>query len=537
MQSTLSIGANSNALGGLTDEQVFTLVATYRDRLVAVKKASRQIIPLTRPTLVHLKKLAEISHENINPFIGACINPPRTCILTNYCSRGSLQDILENDDIKLDRSFKISLIMDLANGLNFIHSSFLICHGHLKSTNCLVDSRWVLKISSYGVGIFRDVAAHDDKLGEYEVYRRKLWTAPEILRLEGSAIYPENGTQKGDIYSFGIILQEILCRALPFFIGMNELTPTDVIDNLKEIRTTPFRPDLPLSSRQSDVALVDLITSCWDEHPEARPSASAIKQAVLKVNHGKKINILDNMVQLLEKYASNLEEIVESRTRELVVEKKKTDSLLYQMLPESVAEQLKMGKKVEAEIFEGVTIYFSDIVGFTSLSSDSSPMQIVNLLNDLYTLFDDTIEKYDVYKVETIGDAYMVVSGVPKKNENRHVAEIASMALDLLSKVKEFKVRHRPDHHLCLRIGLHTGPCAAGVVGLTMPRYCLFGDTVNIASRMESNGQPHKIHLSSETREALSGFKGYVIEMRGQIEIKGMGPVVTYWLLDGQVVE
>ncbi|KAJ8309667.1 hypothetical protein KUTeg_011532 [Tegillarca granosa] len=118
----------------------------------------------------------------------------------------------------------------------------------------------------------------------------------------------------------------------------------------------------------------------------------------------------------------------------------------------------------------------------------SSPMEVVSLLNDLYSMFDATIDIYDVYKVETIGDAYMVASGLPVPNGIRHAGEIGTMALDLLSQCGTFTIHHMPDVPLRLRIGLHTGPCVAGVVGLTMPRYCLFGDTVNTASRMESTG-------------------------------------------------
>ncbi|XP_014680272.1 PREDICTED: atrial natriuretic peptide receptor 2-like, partial [Priapulus caudatus] len=122
----------------------------------------------------------------------------------------------------------------------------------------------------------------------------------------------------------------------------------------------------------------------------------------------------------------------------------------------SVAEKLKLGKTINPEYFQQVTIFFSDIVGFTKLAAESAPMQVVDLLNDLYTCFDTILENFDVYKVETIGDAYMVVSGLPVPNGNRHAAEIATMALELLSEVCVFRIRHKPGHQLQLRVGIHS---------------------------------------------------------------------------------
>ncbi|XP_064597588.1 uncharacterized protein LOC135464045 [Liolophura sinensis] len=227
------------------------------------------------------------------------------------------------------------------------------------------------------------------------------------------------------------------------------------------------------------------------------------------------------------------------RTKALKKEQKRTNSLLYQMLPKSVAEQLKKNEQVTAETFEEVTIFFSDIVGFTSLSARCSPVQVVNMLNSLYTLFDDRIDQYDVYKVETIGDAYMVTSGLPRRNGKRHAAEIGSMALDLVDNITSIEIPHLPGTHFKLRVGLHTGPVVAGIVGYKMPRYCLFGESVTIASRMESLGEAMKIHVSQPTFDVLRELGGFELELRENdvivrdraLAVSLKGNLRTFWLV------
>ncbi|KOB74032.1 Guanylyl cyclase at 76C, partial [Operophtera brumata] len=282
------------------------------------------------------------------------------------------KDIIENEDIKLDKMFISSLIHDLIKGMMFIHTSPLIFHGNLKSSNCVVTSRWMLQVTDFGLHELR-YCAENDLIGEHQYFRD---SAPEDSYIESC------------------------------------------------------------------------MRECWAEDPN--------------------------------KYANNLEELVNERTRLLIEEKQKTEDLLHRMLP-------------------------NDIVGFTAMSAESTPLQVVNFLNDLYTVFDRIIRGYDVYKVETIGDAYMV----------------------LLNAVKSHKISHRPNETLKLRVGIHTGAVVAGVVGLTMPRYCLFGDTVNTASRMESNGEPLRIHISPSCKQALEKLGGYIVEPRGMIPIKGKDALAT----------
>ncbi|XP_070537438.1 atrial natriuretic peptide receptor 1-like [Ptychodera flava] len=472
-------------------------------------------------------QLREVNHPNLTRFVGACIDQRKACFLTEYCTKGSLQDILGNESIKLDWMFRYSMTFDIVKGMHFLHGSFIKFHGNLKSSNCVVDSRFVVKVTDFGLREWRDYVDVDGatQSENYDLF----WRAPELLRGEIDG----HGTQKGDVYSFGVILQEMMTRRGPYENRLQEyMSPEDIIDRVRERAEPLFRPQVSASDGPDDV--VNLTTLCWSENPDDRPDFVKIRDTVrdMDARRGNSANILDNLLARMEQYASNLEGIVAERTRQLVEEKKKSEHLLEQLLPRPVAEQLKLGKAVDAEAFDSVTIFFSDIVGFTALSAASTPLQVVALLNDLYTCFDAIIDNFDVYKVETIGDAYMVVSGLPIRNGNIHAREIARMALTLLKAVHTFEIRHRPNDKTNLRIGIHSGPVVAGVVGLKMPRYCLFGDTVNTASRMESNGAASKIHVSAQTVEILSHIRGFRVEARGTVELKGKGAVTTYWLLE-----
>ncbi|XP_051246655.1 atrial natriuretic peptide receptor 1 isoform X2 [Dicentrarchus labrax] len=503
--------------------QIYTKTGYYKGNLAAIKYINKKRIELTRNVLFELKHMRDVQNEHLTRFIGSCIDPPNMCVITEYCPRGSLQDLMESDSITLDWMFRYSLITDIVKGMLFLHNSVIVSHGNLKSSNCVVDSRFVLKITDYGLQSLRTSSCPEDT---HAYYARKLWMAPELLRTECP---PPCGTQKGDVYSFGIILQEVALLRGVFYLDTQTLTPKEIVQAVVQGGVPPLRPSLCFHSHSEELGV--LMQRCWTEELSDRPDFNTIKILLRKQHRGYGSNILDNLLSRMEQYANNLEELVEERTQAYHEEKRKAEALLYQILPHSVAEQLKRGETVQAEAFDSVTIYFSDIIGFTALSAESTPLQVVTLLNDLYTCFDAIIDNFDVYKVETIGDAYMVVSGLPVKNGRLHGREVARMSLALLDAVKSFRIRHRPNQQLRLRIGIHSGPVCAGVVGLKMPRYCLFGDTVNTASRMESNGEALKIHVSEATRQVLQEFGCFQLKLRGEIEMKGKGQMRTYWLL------
>ncbi|KAK6625789.1 Soluble guanylate cyclase 88E [Polyplax serrata] len=219
---------------------------------------------------------------------------------------------------------------------------------------------------------------------------------------------------------------------------------------------------------------------------------------------------------------------LEESMRKLDEEMKRTDELLYQMIPKQVADRLRAGENPidTCQIFDSVSILFSDVVSFTEICSRIAPMEVVSMLNAMYSIFDTLTERNRVYKVETIGDAYMVVSGAPEKEIN-HAEKVCDMALDMVEAITDLK-DPSTGSHLQIRVGIHSGAVVAGIVGLKMPRYCLFGDTVNTASRMESTSEAMKIHISQSTRDLIS--TAYQVSERGEIQLKGKGATKTYWL-------
>uniref|UniRef100_A0A8C7FVR8 Guanylyl cyclase C n=1 Tax=Oncorhynchus kisutch TaxID=8019 RepID=A0A8C7FVR8_ONCKI len=449
-----------------------------------------------------LSQLLRIDYYNLTKFYGTVKFEYGLFGVFEFCERGSLRYVL-NDTISypektfMDLEFKISVMYDIAKGMSYLHSSNIEVHGRLKSSNCVVDNRMVVKITDFGCNTILNPC-------------KDLWTAPEHLRKQGIS-------QKGDVYSFAIIAQEIILRKNPFF------TQASIVKVI--------RPDLNFeTAAENEAELYMLIKNCWEEDPERRPDFKKIEGSLGKIfsnlHNQANESYMDNLIRRLQMYSKNLEHLVEERTSLYKAERDRADRLNFLLLPAPVVRSLKETGSVEPELFDEVTVYFSDIVGFTTLCQYSTPMEVVDMLNDIYKNFDRILDHHDVYKVETIGDAYMVASGLPRRNGNRHAVDIAHMALDILAFVGTFQLQHLPGIPLWIRIGVHSA-----TLSLPMPRYCLFGDTVNTASRMESTGLPLRIHVSQSTINILQRTDcKFEYEQRGETFLKGKGNEMTYWL-------
>jgi class 3 adenylate cyclase len=271
------------------------------------------------------------------------------------------------------------------------------------------------------------------------------------------------------------------------------------------------------------------ITKPWDKDELKITIDNAIETVMLRRNN-------KELIHELQEHNEQLEQKVKQRTKEIerqkeIIEtaKAQSDSLLLNILPDEIAEELKKFGKSYARKHDQVSILFSDIKGFTSIAEKLTPVKLVTQLDELFGAFDNITAKYDMEKIKTIGDAYMCACGLPQADKENAVKAV-SAALDMQHFIKEFgmanKIQNLPVFEI--RIGIHTGPLVAGVVGLKKFAYDIWGDAVNLASQMEQHSEAGKVNISGETYSQVKDFFNCIY--RGKIEAKSKGEVDMYFV-------
>lgn len=219
------------------------------------------------------------------------------------------------------------------------------------------------------------------------------------------------------------------------------------------------------------------------------------------------------------------------RKRMLQIEKDRSDKLLLNILPEEVAQELKAKGKAEAKLFDEVSILFTDFAQFTRVSEQLTPRELVTEIHECFEVFDHIIQKYNLEKIKTVGDTYMAASGIPETGKSS-TADIVSAALEMQEFIIQ-RFEERNEHKLpafTMRAGIHTGPVVAGIVGVKKFQYDIWGDTVNIASRMESSGDIGRVNISQATYELIKEEKRFDFENRGKIAAKGKGEMNMFFV-------
>lgn len=301
----------------------------------------------------------------------------------------------------------------------------------------------------------------------------------------------------------------LLDMEMPVMTGLEVLAAMNLAPDLKGL------PVIVISGADQIDMAVQCIEAGAEDYLTKPPNLTLLRARVSTSLEKKRLRDLERL-RLLQLQAEK--ELVER-------EREKSERLLLNILPSAIAGRLKGGEKSIANGHEIVSVMFADLCGFTALSRKTTPADLVSMLNGIFTAFDHIVEEHGVEKIKTIGDCYMLVGGIPL-HRGDHAAAVAECALEMLDALAA--LNRETGTELQMRVGIHTGPVVAGVIGKIKFTYDLWGDTVNVASRMESSGQPGRIHLSEQTAEQLQGR--FLLEDRGFVECKGLGAVKTFFL-------
>jgi len=438
-----------------------------------------------------MRTLSRLRHPCITTVLGAVISRSHDPMLVmEYMEYGSLHDLLSNETMHLSGEIILQVARDVTQGLRFLHSSKPpIMHGDLKGRNILIDSRFRAKLCDFGLSTKKQSL----------ITGTPFWLAPEYLR--GQTGY----TTQCDIYSVAIVLYEMYAREDPY-------KGEDFRDTLRKVcdRRVNKRPVIPSTCPQK---MADLMKKCWSPDPFFRPQAKDLDTTLLDMN------MRDCEPMSVDEQNARKE--------------RPTGDMLYDLFPKHVADQLKAGQKVEPESHDEVTIVFSDIVHFTDISKTLTPLKVSQMLDRLYLAFDKVARKNKVFKVETIGDAYMGVTNLEKKQMETHTKNAADFAIDLVKEASKILIDEEDPSrgHINIRVGFHSGAVVSNVIGSLNPRYSLFGDAISVATKMEQNSKANRVLCSEAAYKHLIEQAPEIdVRKRGKLAITGKGDMNVYWV-------
>jgi len=470
----------------------------------------------------HIKRLVRIRHPCIVTVMGAVITSSKASkekyspllLVMEWMEMGSLFEILHHLSFPIEADTALGFVQNITRGMGFLHSySPPLIHGDLTSSNVLVDRNFNAKLT--------DLAFQQ----KGEISGKLLWMAPELL---DSSSNQEN-TAAADIYSFGIVLNECLTRQSPY----NGLELAQVLEGIK-------KKELEIPAPQGCSSAVAMtLSECLSYEPRKRPPFIELDRRF----DAMELSLFTSSVFAKSEGPSEHDKIERQnsgsgRRRTIQMQFRaisdRTDCIIKDLFPRHVAEMLMRGQKVPPERKEMITMCFSDIVGFTNISSIISEEKVSIMLDRLFAKLDSIAEALQVYKIETIGDAYLCGANIIADQKSSHAAIMAHFSIQAVQAANSTLIDPETPSlgYIRIRVGLNSGPCMASVVGTKSPKYTLFGDTVNTASRMESSAFPGKIQCSRRTADLLRIQDPQIrLESRGEVEIKGKGTMETFWVI------
>jgi guanylate cyclase, other len=456
----------------------------------------------SRQAVIEIKLLSEVRHPCITTFMGAVpLRQGGFAWVMELMELGGLRDLLQNQMFEYDAEFTLQVLCNISQGMLFLHEAQPpILHRDLKSSNVLVDCNFRAKLSDIKMSEQQGISLEGKSL---------LWTAPECLHDR------DEYSKASDAYSFGVVLYECLHRSLPY-------EGDDVHAVLESLYDSDGKQHRLRPPQECSVEISALMNECLSFSSAHRPFFREIDRRLAAMT--------PRQVQTKAMTTDG-----DTRQKGLGWNRAKH---IKSIVPSHLMQAIGRGEKIPPESKEMVTMYFSDIVGFTDLSASMSAEKVGMMLDRLFDMLDDAAEANGVAKVETIGDAYLCVSNLHGEHNGDHAARMARFALAAIQCAAATPIdTDDPSRgQVQMRVGLHSGPCIAGIIGKHNPKYTLFGDTINVAARMEQNGRPGKIQCSAFTAGLIKSQDASITLLRrGLVEVKGKGSMETFWIIDSSV--
>ena len=441
---------------------------------------------------------SHLRHNNLVESIGVCLGAhgDEVLIVNRYMEKGTLNDLIHNTTVEMSQDLVLSILRDVACGMLFLHSKGIVGK-NMRLHHLLLDSNYRCRIGTSLHPMDRNS-------------RAAVWLAPEVLR--GGL-----RTRASDVYAFGFFMYEVMYRAEPFEGESTAVVLDELMDTDADLAKRPFlgtkRRSLLVSTPESPIQA--LMISCWATNPEDRPDMETVYSLIQQTSP-------DNSSSLAERLM-----------REQALNKDLIDRLFPPFSEVREAINSKNSRSAPIREHAAVTVYYSDIVGFTELSSTMDARQVAEMLHALYKGLDDLIGMHGLFKVETVGDAFFCCGNLLGDTPD-HVQRVAEYAVAAIKHAKTCRIDGRANREILLRVGIHTGPVVSSIMGSMManPRYTLLGEAVTVAMRMEKTAEPGRIQCSEEVASILqkSHLSNRVKRRPGRVDVSGQTSLRTYWI-------
>ncbi|XP_062591697.1 atrial natriuretic peptide receptor 2-like [Saccostrea cucullata] len=471
----------------------------------------------------------KVHHLNIVKFYGLTVIDNEKYLIGEYCRKGSLADVLQDNKITMTADFKMALALDICQGMNYLHHHH-VTHGNLKARVCFVDCKWTVKVGDWEFLKVLTLNNENDAMAIADMHADdsqsqcswEFWVAPEVLR----ANYKCRITHECDVYSFAIVLQEIYSQEEPYTEHLGTTSNADIIHAIYSSNLRPkIQLDIPVAIRQ-------IMEIAWTDNPVSRPSFDQILK-LMKRNSPVRKSVMDSVIQSMEDYTQHLEECVEEKTIELESTKKNLESMMSSIIPGTIANAIANGDSIDHDEEKLIGIICVEITkenDFNNLTSKEK----VEKLTSMCTYLDLLVSKYSAFRYSSHGTSFMIVVGMGEVNNNNEYCvalKTAHMCLDILTHehIEDSSCSSDDVWMMQLSIGAHVGITTTGIIETDTPQFVLFSDLPEVVRCLARSSDASKIHTSMDLRKKILTTNNFSTERSGLLIVRGV-EYETYWL-------